>query len=194
MARRHNSRQRAHLPAADCLVLLRLEPDPESELHHPRLIRDVAGERWLPELAAASVRDIRTEIFVIEQIEDLERAVEGDVARADTLLQPRVETVDRLSDDAVARQDGGAIRRQPLLGGVVAPFIAPILAGHRREAFARSIEVDAARLDAHAEIKHTVDDGAVTLVASLTEAARDLRSRVAVIATQIGSERESDWT
>src|ERR1051325_6735109 len=97
MARRHNSRQRAHLPAADCLVLLRLEPDPESELHHPRLIRDVAVERWLPELAAASVRDIRTEIFVIEQIEDLERAVEGHVTRVHALLQPRVESVDRLT-------------------------------------------------------------------------------------------------
>jgi hypothetical protein len=109
------------------------ESDAEPELHHPRLIRDVAVERWLPEQGAAPVRHIRTEVLVIEQIEHLERAVERHVARVHALLQPRVEAVDRPADDAVARQDG-AIRRQPLFGGGGGAFIArswPVMVAKR---------------------------------------------------------------
>src|ERR1051325_5534276 len=150
------------------------EADAESELHHARLIRDVGVECRLPEERAAPVRRIRTEVLVIEQIEHLEHPVEGQVARVHALLQPRVDAVDRPADDAVARQDG-AVRGEPLFGGGGGAFIAAILAGHRGEAFTRSVEVDAAGLDAHAEIDHTVDDRTVTLIAGLAEAARHLR-------------------
>src|SRR5262249_62024363 len=107
------------------------------------------------------------------------------------LRQMRSPAVDWPADNAVARQDG-AIRAQPLFGGVGAAFIPAVLAGHRCKAFTRSIEVDAACLDAHAQIEHTVDDRAMSLIAGLAEAARDLRSRVAVVASQVGCECESD--
>src|SRR5437870_3465129 len=52
--------ERCPLPTADTAS----EADPESELHHPRLIRDVAVERWLPEERVAPVRHVRTEVLV----------------------------------------------------------------------------------------------------------------------------------
>src|SRR5205085_5238177 len=99
------------MPAADCRLATASEAEPEPELHHPRLIRDVAVERWLPEQGAAPVRRIRTEVLVIEQVEHLEHAIECQVSSVHALLQPRVDAVDRSADDAVALQDG-AIRRQ----------------------------------------------------------------------------------
>ena len=83
---------------------------------------------------------------MIEQIVQLEHAVDRHAAHLHALLQAGVDAVDRPAEDARARQDG-AVGLQPLFGGVGAAFIASILAGEGREAFARAEEVDAARLE-----------------------------------------------
>src|SRR5438132_5496497 len=60
-------RQQPAASGAHCRLPTASEADPEPELHHPRLIRDVAVERRLTVIPVALVRHVGTEVLMIEQ-------------------------------------------------------------------------------------------------------------------------------
>jgi hypothetical protein len=88
------------------------ELDPEAELHRERRVGDVRVGARLPERGAVDVGRVLAVVLPVEQVEHLEDAVDRPAAaEADALLESHVHTVDRLPDEAVARDQPGAVRQ-----------------------------------------------------------------------------------
>src|SRR5204863_5085414 len=174
------------------LPLTRLERGAEPQLEHPRLIAEAVAERRPPEQGAAFVRHVRSVVRMIEQIEDLENAVDSRAAdERNPLLEPHVHAVNRIANQIVARQNR-AVGAQARAPHGAAPFIAIIDARIRKPALAGAEEIDAAQLKSVAELPNAVDDGPLTLVSGSLSASTDVRAGRAVFAAEIGGEREAD--
>src|SRR2546426_3344917 len=82
------------------------ERRPESQLQHPRLVGEVIVERWLAIVRVVFVGRIGTVVRVIEQVEHLENAEDlPPLTQRNSLLKAHVHAVDRLPNEALARDD-----------------------------------------------------------------------------------------
>src|SRR5262245_11720833 len=95
-----------------------LEGEPESELQHARLVRDVVVLRLLTEQRAQGFnRCVRAIVGVVEEIEDLEHAVNGNVTdQPNVLLRANVDAMNGLSHEGITR-DKCTVGTQPAYAG-----------------------------------------------------------------------------
>src|SRR5262245_15012678 len=90
-----------------------LEGRAETELQHPRRVRDVRILLWLAELRVALVDHPRVDVRPIEGVEHLQNPINGcSPTQLEASLDPHVDAVNRCPVEAVAG-DQGPIGAQP---------------------------------------------------------------------------------
>ena|SRR5436190_7980510 len=82
------------------------EGQSETELHRPRRVGEVRARRRLTELRAALIERVGSVVLPVEQVEHFEAAGEIDLAaQRNALEKARLDPVNRLSYEAIARDD-----------------------------------------------------------------------------------------
>src|SRR6185295_3016659 len=155
------------------------ERDAEPELHHTRLVGEVAVVGRLAVERARFGERVRPVVRAIEQVEHVDDGRERARTNRDRLLHAHVDAMNRQSDEGVARDDR-AVRTQPLGGHEVEADVAHVAAVPRRHPRAGTIEVEAAHLYAEGRAVDAVEDRAMPLV----------RRREAVAAVDVRRDRE----
>ena len=117
------------------------ERRPEPQLQHTRLVGEALDRNRLPIVQVALSRFVISLVFVVEQVESLQHALERDApSKFKPLLQSKIHAVDGEADKAGARHDG-SIRTQAV-AALAAP--AQITAVARGKALTGAVEIEAA--------------------------------------------------
>src|SRR5204862_5546260 len=140
----------------------RSERDPESQLHHARLIRETRVLSRLSITRVGFYGCVRAVVLMVEEVEHLHHAVHRPAAaQPEATLEPDIHPMQRRSDEVVTRHD--AARRALGVGsGAQAGTIPAAIGGC--EALARAVKIQPAHLETVPGLPDSVENSAVPLV------------------------------